>query len=235
MMDISLFILSFIVLWKSADYFVDSSHSLALHFKLPPILIGATVVAFGTSAPELFVTIFAAYSNQSNVVYGNILGSNIANTFLIFGLCLIMSFIKFNTLIRSQLLINLFAIIVSSFGIYFVFPSRWLALVLLIFFGIIQFYILRNSMIQKNERPQYTLFFSFVYFFVSLLFLIGSSKMLVVSLLNTAEFIGVSTAFLSLFAVAFGTSLPELVSTISFVRKGHMDIVIGNVFWVELF
>ena len=150
MMDISLFILSFIVLWKSADYFVDSSHSLALHFKLPPILIGATVVAFGTSAPELFVTIFAAYSNQSNVVYGNILGSNIANTFLIFGLCLIMSFIKFNTLIRSQLLINLFAIIVSSFGIYFVFPSRWLALVLLIFFGIIQFYILRNSMIQKK-------------------------------------------------------------------------------------
>ena len=90
MLDLILFVFSLIVLWKSSDVFVDSSHSLALHLKLPPILIGATVVAFGTSAPELFVTIFAAINDQPDVVYGNVFGSNIANVFLIFSLSLIL-------------------------------------------------------------------------------------------------------------------------------------------------
>ena len=89
---------------KSADYFVDASHNLALHFKLPSILIGATVVAFGTSAPELFVTGFAALLDQPDVVYGNIFGSNIANLLLIFGLSMILAtfniqnYSKFNLL-----------------------------------------------------------------------------------------------------------------------------------------
>ena len=89
MIHFLMFFCVFFLLWKSADYFVDSSHSLALHFNLPPILIGATIVAFGTSAPELFVTGFAAFLNQPDVVYGNVFGSNLANLFLILGLPLI--------------------------------------------------------------------------------------------------------------------------------------------------
>ena len=88
MVSFLIFIISLITLLKSADWFVDSADSIARHLKLPSVIIGATIVAFGTSAPELFVSGFAANSNQPDVIFGNIFGSNIANTCLIFGLAI---------------------------------------------------------------------------------------------------------------------------------------------------
>ena len=235
MLDLILFVFSLIVLWKSSDVFVDSSHSLALHLKLPPILIGATVVAFGTSAPELFVTIFAAINDQPDVVYGNVFGSNIANVFLIFSLSLILRRLSFNSDFRHQLKLNALSLFIVFFSVYVLSPSRVLAAVILVVFAVIQYYLLKQNESKETASAPFGLLWSFCLFLISLVFLIGSSKLLVVSLINVATFLGVSTTFLSLFAVAFGTSLPELVTTISFVRKNHIGIVVGNVFGSNFF
>ena len=235
MLSIILLLISFLVLWKSADYFVDASHSLAIHFKMPPILIGATVVAFGTSAPELFVTMFAAHWGQGSVVYGNIFGSNIANIFLIFGVSLCLKTIVFNSEFRHQLWLNILALSLVSMVLYFYEPTRWLAAVLLLVFFGIQISLFKKNGHGSQAAPNHSLLMSVLLFLVSLAFLIVSSRLLVASLLTSASYLGLSTTFLSLFAVAFGTSLPELVTTISFVRQGHVDIVLGNVFGSNLF
>ena len=235
MIDLLFFLLSFIALWKSSDVFVDSSHSLAVHLKMPPILIGATVVAFGTSAPELFVTIFAALKHEPNVVYGNVFGSNIANIFLIFGLSLILKNLSLTSQFREQLKLNFMSLALVSISVYFLVPSRTIAASLLMVFLIIQVLLLKKNGQDSSSEPKLSFILSILLFFVSLFFLIGSSRLLVFSLLNVATLLGLSTTFLSLFAVAFGTSLPELVTTISFVRKNHVDIVIGNVFGSNFF
>tara|TARA_B100001121_G_scaffold310735_1_gene345216 strand:+ start:1905 stop:2819 length:915 start_codon:yes stop_codon:yes gene_type:complete len=235
MLDLFLFVISLFVLWKSSDVFVDSSHSLALHLKLPPILIGATVVAFGTSAPELFVAIFAGLNHQSDVVYGNVFGSNIANIFLIFAISLILKRLDFDKAFREQLSLNFLSLIIVLVSVYFLSPSRLISVIILIVFGVIQFLFLKKKSSHVSETPPYKLNLSVVLFSISLSFLIFSSRLLVLSLINVATFLGLSTTFLSLFAVAFGTSLPELVTTVSFVRKNHIGIVVGNVFGSNFF
>ena len=229
------FIISFIVLWKAADVFVDASHAIALHLKLPPILIGATVVAFGTSAPELFVTIFAAQAKKSDVVYGSIFGSNIANIFLIFGLSMCLKKIPLNKVFQQQLALNISALLIIGVSITLLQPSRSLGISCLGVFLLLQYYILKKNNVQKTEHPTKSLKTAVVLFLSSLLCLVGSSKLLISSLLKTASFFGVSTTFLSLFGVAFGTSLPELVTTLSFVKKNHVSIVVGNVFGSNIF
>lgn len=235
MLDLFLFVFSLIVLWKSSDVFVDSSHSLALHLKLPPILIGATVVAFGTSAPELFVAIFAGLNHQSDVVYGNVFGSNIANVFLIFAISLILKRLDFDKAFREQINLNFLSLMIVLISVYFLSPSRLISVLILIVFAVIQFLFLKKKSEHMSEMPPYTRNLSVVLFLISLSFLIFSSRLLVLSLINVATFLGLSTTFLSLFLVAFGTSLPELVTTVSFVRKNHIGIVVGNVFGSNFF
>lgn len=234
-MDVLLFLLSFIVLWKASDFFVDSTHAMAIHLKMPPMLIGATVVAFGTSAPELFVTVFASLNHHNDVVYGNIFGSNIANVLLILGLSFILQQLPFNKEFRNYLWLNLLVIIGIIFLLFTWSPSRVVACICLALFVCIQFFLIRNKFCHNSDSPQFGPFKSVMIFFSSLFFLIISSRLLVTSLLEIAVIFGISTTFLSLFLIAFGTSLPELATTVSFFRKNHMGIVVGNVFGSNLF
>jgi cation:H+ antiporter len=235
MLDLFLFAIALIILWKSSDAFVDSSQSLALHLKLPPILIGATVVAFGTSAPELFVAIFAGLNHQSDVIYGNIFGSNIANVFLIFAISLILKRLDFDQAFHEQLHLNLLSLVIVFVSVCFFSPSRFMSILILIVFAGIQFLFFKKKASHISETPPFNLKRSVAFFLLSLFLLIFSSRLLVLSLINVATFLGLSTTFLSLFLVAFGTSLPELVTTMSFVRKNHIGIVVGNVFGSNLF
>ena len=229
MLHFILFVFSFIVLWKSADYFVDASHTLALHLKLPPILIGATIVAFGTSAPELFVTGFASYFNQPDVVYGNIFGSNIANLLLIFGLSMVLADIQYSKLFKVQFITNVLVLLSFIFIFKFLEPNRIIAFVVFFIFICYQYFQLKKDSASNLDSPSYSLSKALIIFLGSLIFLVFSSRLLVYEVVNLATIFGVSKAFLSLFLVAFGTSLPELVTTIRFINKGHSDIVIGNV------
>ena len=235
MIHMLMFLVAFFLLWKSADYFVDSSHSLALHFKLPPILIGATIVAFGTSAPELFVTGFAASLNQPDVVYGNVFGSNLANLFLILGLSMSIATIPFSVNFRQQLLINILCYILFVFVLFTIPITRLLGLILFVLFIIYKFILIKSGRNESGDAPDYPLIKSIFIFCISLLVLIASSRLLVFEAVNLAQLLGISTRFISLFAVAFGTSLPELVTTVRFIKKGHNDIIVGNVFGSNLF
>ena len=231
------FILSFILIWKFADIFVDSSSALALKTNVSPMVIGATIVAFGTSAPELFVNIFAALDQQASVVYGNIIGSNIANTLLILGSAVLLTPIFIRRSSFEQLIPNILFTLLILTLLFNNWVNRFTAVFSL--FSFIVFYIFmiaKSSTIQnsdlKNGRSILNLGFHFIF---SLIGLILSAKLLVYSLLETALFLGLSTVFLSLFAVALGTSLPELISTILFVKKGQTEMVIGNIFGSNLF
>jgi len=235
MIHVLMFLAAFFLLWKSADYFVDSSHSLALHFKLPPILIGATIVAFGTSAPELFVTGFAASLNQPDVVYGNVFGSNLANLFLILGVSMSMAIIPFSVNFRQQLLINIACYILFVFVLFTMPITRLLGVILFVVFIIYKFIVIKGGRNEAGDDPDYSLIKSILIFGISLVVLIASSRLLVFEAVNLAPLLGISTRFISLFAVAFGTSLPELVTTVRFIKKGHNDIVVGNVFGSNLF
>ena len=237
MLSILIFIVSFILIWKSADYFVDSSHTLALKMNLSPMVVGATVVAFGTSAPELFVNVFAALDQESTIIYGNILGSNLANTLLILGAAILLAPIIVKRAGFQQLIANIFFTSTLSIILINQWVNRWVAVAVLVSFFV--FYIILVTKSEDNgEEPHKngrSVWFLLLIFVGSLIGLVVSAKLMIYSLLQTAEFLGLSTIFLSLFAVALGTSLPELVSTIVFVRKGHTDMVIGNVFGSNLF
>jgi cation:H+ antiporter len=235
MIHILWFILSFIGLCKAADYFVDSAHALALHLRFPPVLIGATIVAFGTSAPELFVTGFGAYLRQPDVIYGNILGSNIANILLILGVAMAMAPLSFSRGVQQQAWVNLVVTLGYACILLMVPVNRPIAMILLGLFFVYQMYQINTTPSTINDPPSSSKGRATQLFFISLIGLIISSKILVMEVEIMANSMGVSTAFVSLFAVAFGTSLPELMTTIKFIQRGNTDIVIGNVFGSNLF
>ncbi len=233
-----LFVSSLLILWKSADGFVDASESLAIHLKLPSVIIGATVVAFGTSAPELFVTMFAAADNQVDVVYGSIFGSNMANIFFIFGLALLIIGLQNTEELKKQLVNHAISLSIILGIVVFLQPSLLTStLALLLFLGINWGMFKQGNRLNDTTPPteKRTLLKLITLFFICLLLLIASSKCLLYALTNIATLFGFSTAFLSLFAVAFGTSLPELMATIAFAKKGHASIIVGNVFGSNLF
>ena len=237
MISIIFFLLSFILIWKFADLFVDASSALAIKTNVSPMIIGATIVAFGTSAPELFVNIFAALDNQADVVYGNIIGSNIANTLLILGSASLLTPIFVRRVSFEQLIPNVFFTLFIFMILLNQWVSRFTALFsLLLFFVFYIFMITRSNSPQSDDYKNGRSYFKLGGFFIfSLVGLIFSAKLLVYSLLETAAILGLSTVFLSLFAIALGTSLPELISTILFVRKGQTEMVIGNIFGSNLF
>lgn len=231
-----LFFVSFILIWKSSELFVFSSHQLALKLALPPVVIGATVVAFGTSAPELFVNVFAAIDQQSEIVYGNLFGSNMANTCLILGVALLFGAIRICEHARKQLVLNVGGMVSISFLLLLVVPSRLIGLVVLAVFMYVNITHIESSSKESSSIfARQSLLRVSIVFVGSLLGLILSSKLLIYSIINVADFCRISTVFLSLFAVALGTSLPELISTIVFIKKGHADMVIGNVLGSNIF
>ena len=202
MISIGLLLLSFVLIWKSADYFVDSSHSIALRFKVSPIVIGATVVAFGTSAPELFVNMFSAFEHQAPIIYGNILGSNLANTMLILSSALLLAPLTIAYDFRQQLRINILFTCIITVLLYNQYVTRLSSLVVLVFFigfNILMFKktrkesSLQSDSISSNGQSWVTIT---VMFIGSLIGLVVSAKLLIYSLLQTAAFLGLSTVFI---------------------------------------
>jgi cation:H+ antiporter len=235
MINLCLFVISFILIWKSADYFVDASHTIACYSKLPPILIGATIVAFGTSAPELFVNMFAAYAEQPNIVYGNIFGSNIANSCLIFGVACCLTRLHISSQFKRYMLLNILALGATIPWLIFNLESRISAIIILGLFVCINVYAFANTKTEETTKPKTSLLVAILIFGISLIILMGSSRMLISSLLTISQLFGISSTFLSVVAVALGTSLPELVSSIAFIKKGHSDMVIGNILGSNIF
>lgn len=248
-LNILLLIIGFILLIKGADVFVGGASSTAQNFRVSKMLIGLTIIAFGTSAPELAVSISALASGSTDMVLGNVIGSCILNILLILGIAAVIKpiRIKANTvrkelplcMLISTLLAVLFLDVALKSGSENQF-SRSDAIVVLLFFSVFLYYLIslakqskENN--EKDEKPKYKLGKSLLFVLVGLAGIVVGSEMVVRNASSIATTIGWSERLISLTIVAFGTSLPELVTTVVAARRGEQDLAVGNVIGSNIF
>ena len=236
-----------VVLVWSADRFVDGAAATARHLGLPPLLIGMVVIGFGTSAPELMVSALAAVQGNPGLALGNAYGSNITNIALIAGLVALISPLTVHSqVIRQELPVLGVMTLISLWCLFDGVISRIDAVILLLLLGGFLGYSIWRSQRPGTDALQtdveadaagqnMSLKRSVIWTLIGLVLLIVSSRFLVWGAVTIAEAFGVSDLVIGLTVVAIGTSLPELASSISAVRKNEHDLVIGNVVGSNLF
>lgn len=245
-MNYILLIIGFVLLVKCADIFVDGSSNLAKVLGIPTLIIGLTIVAFGTSAPEAAVSIASSIKGQNAMALGNVVGSNICNILLVLGVSALFNPLK----AKRQIIIKDFLFCLLSYLVLFIMVagpfasgmgygvlSRSDGLVLLCFLGIYLYSLLlsasKKDMKEKEKRK-----FSFkdiVYIVVGIAGIILGGNMVVDSASNIALSFGISENLIALTVVAIGTSLPELVTSVVATRKKESDIALGNVIGSNIF
>lgn len=248
MINILLLVTGFIVLVYGANLLVDSASALAKKLNVPNIVIGLTIVAFGTSSPELVVNIFAAVDHSSDIALGNVIGSNIFNILCILGVSAFIFPLTVKTkttwieiplaLLSAVILIvlaNDMLIDKSSTSII----SRIDGIVLLAFFII---FLVYNFQLIKSGRydeefttKNYTIKKSILFIILGMGFLVLGGKAIVYSATEIAKFFGISERIISLTIISIGTSLPELATSVIAARKKNVDIAIGNIVGSNIF
>lgn len=245
LINIILLILGFIILIKGADLFVDGTSSIANHLGISKILIGLTIVAFGTSAPEFAVSIKSIISNNGDIVLGNVIGSNILNILLILGLSTTIHSltVKNNTVKKelpiTMLITTLFAVLLSDHLFDKTINNTFTrsdGLVILLFFLVFIYYLIsisRNKI--DKEEIKLSISKSIIYTVIGLISIILGSNFVVESSSVIAKSLGVTERLISLTIIALGTSLPELVTSLTATFKKENDIAIGNVVGSNIF
>ena len=241
-LDIILLVVGFIVLIKGADFFVDGASSVADNFKVPKIVIGLTIVAFGTSAPEIAVSIKSIISNNHDIVLGNVIGSNILNILLILGVSALFKplIVKSNTIKKEIPILLLFTCVFAVLISDSLFnPSHTNAftrsdgIILLLFFLVFIYYLIEITINRdkniKEEVNKMPLVKSLIFTALGIGMIIFGSNYVVNSASNIATSLGVSQRMISLTIIALGTSLPELVTSVVSTRKGECELAIGNI------
>ncbi|MCC8360457.1 calcium/sodium antiporter [Salinimicrobium sediminilitoris] len=248
LVNILLLLGGFVALIYGANALVDAASSLAARWGVPSIVIGLTIVAFGTSAPELVVNVFAATTGSTDMVLGNVLGSNIFNVLGILGISALIYplTVKSNTTwieIPLSLLAAICVLVVASDvlldGTAENFISRSDGIILLLFFLI---FLVYNLVVAKSggadeemETKDYSTGKAVLFIILGLVGLIIGGRLIVTSAVSIAEVIGLSERVIGLTVVSIGTSLPELATSIIAVRKKNVDIAIGNVVGSNIF
>lgn len=242
-----LFAVGFGILIKGADWLVDGASSLAKKLKIPVIVIGLTIVAFGTSAPEMVVNIFASAQGRTDIAIGNVLGSNILNIFLILGIASIIFplAVKKNTVWKEIPLSLLAAIAIGLMANDALIDhsgssaiTRIDGLMLLAFFAIFMWYIYGISKggggeevsIKEIPIPKSLLFIG-----LGIACLVLGGKWIVDGAVQLATSLGVSESLIGLTIVAAGTSLPELATSAVAAYKKNADIAVGNIVGSNIF
>ena len=248
-LQVALLIIGFVLLIKGADWLVDGASSVASNFKVSKLLIGLTIVAFGTGAPELAVSFSSLINGSTDILVGNVIGSNIINVLLLIGIAAVIRPIKVQKdtvskelplllLISTALIIllldvNLAEAVINTF-------SRADAIICLLFFCIFLYYLF--SLARKNkkeakkvEKPKYKIGKSFLFVILGLVGVVGGSQLVVNSASIIATTIGISERIISLTIIALGTSLPELVTTVMAAKKGESDLLVGNIVGSNIF
>lgn len=240
-------IIGFIILIKGADIFVDGASSIALNFKLSKMLIGLTIVAFGTSAPEFAVSVKSIIVGNSDMLLGNVIGSNILNILLIVGVCSLIKPInvKSNTVRKEIPIVMLISGLLFFLAMDNLFVSnineisRNDGFIILLFFTIFIYYlisIMRNKHDNDvDEGAKYGIGKSIIFTVLGIICIVLGSDVVVDSASKIATMLGVSQKMIALTVVAFGTSLPELVTSIVSTRKGEQEILVGNIVGSNIF
>jgi len=247
-LTVILIILGFILLIKGADFLVEGSSNIAKKFHIPEILIGLTIVSIGTSMPELFVSTTSAIQGRSDMAMGNVIGSNVCNLLLILGLSTVIQPVKFQKetrLIEIPLCLTLTIIFMTlcntGEGI-----SRIEAIILLSLFALFIIYtIIMGKNADKfdkeaqNTRSEDTsnipMLKSIIYVILGIIALKFGGDLTVDNSVIIANHFGISEQIISLTILAIGTSLPELVTSVTAAIKGNSDIAIGNIIGSNIF
>ena len=241
-------VVAFVALIKGADIFVDGAASLARRLGVSPAIIGLTIVAMGTSAPEAAVSISASVGGQNEIALGNVVGSNLFNLLVVLGVCMLMT--KVPT--TKEILVrdypwNIIAtvaiiIMIAFFGMASGGPEigRIEGIVLLILFvsylGYVIFKTIKNRIpVDESEIANVSLPKSIVFLLIGILLIIAGGDCVVDSASKIASDLGMSEMLIGLTIVACGTSLPELVTSIVAAKKGECDMAIGNVVGSNMF
>lgn len=255
-MDYILLILGFVLLIKGADAFVDGSSSVAKILRVPTIIIGLTVVAFGTSMPELSVSMTAALKGNNDLAVSNVLGSNIFNLLVVLGCCSLVNPVEAKwSLLKKEFPFSIFITVIlllldSDFSVTKVLnggetfslgrPAGILFLLLFVLFicATVKTALASRAEADASAEEEYKVMSplkSGIYIIVGLAGIVWGGDLVVDSACNIAVTFGLSQTFIGLTIVALGTSLPELVTSVVAAGKGENDLAVGNVVGSNIF
>ena len=239
--QVVLLLVGFLFLIKGSDFFVDGASSIASHLKIPTIIVGLTIVAFGTSAPEAAVSITSSLTGSNAMAVSNVIGSNLFNMLMIIGIAALLS----NLLMEKSVLKKDLPFLVAITLLFAIFIfigwdiTNLEGIILLIILAGYIIYLIRGSKKSKNandvEAAKFTLPKSIILIIIGLAGIIIGGDLVVDSASAIAIALGMSETLVGLTIVAIGTSLPELVTSITALKKGENQLVIGNVIGSNIF
>lgn len=239
LLAIILLIVGFVMLIKGADWFVDGAAGIAARFGIPQLVIGLTIVAMGTSAPEAAVSITAALTGNAGITIGNVLGSNILNVLLILGITsvIITVPVQKSTVKWEMPFMHVITIVLAVLGFTGGRIERWEGMVLWIFFFIYFVYLFRMAKqgTEEEEEEMRPLWQQLLMLVIGIAGIVIGSDLTVDNATIIAAKLGMDDRLIGLTIVAFGTSLPELVTSVTAAKKGKADIAIGNIVGSNVF
>ena len=236
-----LLVVGFVLLVKGADWFVDGSSSIAARLGIPQLVIGLTIVAMGTSAPEAAVSITAATRGSADITIGNILGSNIMNVLVILGLAASLTCIHVakSTIFREipfMIAVSVLLLVLGLDGTVTLMDGVILWGAFLVYLGYL-FRMAKNGDGDEEAsiNTERSLWKSAIWTIVGLVLIVLGSDVAVDAATSIARIMGLSERLIGLTIVALGTSLPELFTSVSAAKKGNADIAIGNIVGSNVF
>ena len=243
LIPVLLFVLGLLFLIKGGDWFVDGASGIARRFKLPDVIVGATVVSIGTTLPEVMVSATGALGGQSSMAYGNSIGSIICNTALIAAITAACNPSKVNARSMRMPIIFFFASAGAYCAAAYILGSfpRWLGIVMLVIFVSYLFLTVKQGLkdpemsSEENGAKQGRLWLDIVLLIIGAALIAVGADLLVDNGTVIAQKLGVPETVIALTFVALGTSLPELVTTITSLRKGHASLGVGNMIGANIF
>ena len=240
-------VIGMFLLIKGADWFVEGSSNVAKALKIPSLIIGLTLVSIGTSLPELSVSVIGALEGNADISYGNVIGSNIFNVFVVIGASALFTPMIVSKDVKKYdvpILIGIYALFaLFSFVTTPLVLSRWESIILTVLFvAYIIFLVLRtkksnNVEEEKEEAPAKPrkMWVNIILIIVGIAAIVGGGKFVVDTASNLALMAGMSNLLVGLTIVAVGTSLPELVTSMVAAKKGENDIAVGNAIGSSIF
>ena len=249
---IILFMLGLAILVKSSDVFVDAASSLATKLRMPKMLIALTVAAFGTCAPELAISFKSISTGNYDVTLANVIGSCIVNILLVVGVASLVKPIK----VKEHTVKKELPLLVGITGLFFLLfndqiirgkaengLSRVDATMLLAGFGVFIVYVLvivhqnnkKTKRKLRREKAKYSLLKSIIYLLLTMVLIVIASDMVVDNAVLIAGEIGISQKIITMTAIVIGTSLPELMTTVTASKKGEFDLAVGNIIGTNIF
>ena len=245
-MDVFFLLLSIVVIVKGSDMLVDGCVNLAKFLRVPTLVIGLTVVAIATGVPEIAISITSSIKGSNGLLLGNLLGSNMFNILFILGLIALIKplLVKREIIIKNYLfaLLSCFVLFVISYDVYFGDEfynviTRSEGILLLCFAGIFLYSTILGVMDERRlkvEKGKFTAKDA-VCILIGILMVAISAEVIVNSSVNISKWFGISENLIGLTVIAVGTNLPELVTSVVAVRKGEIDMAIGNLVGTNIY